>query len=241
MAMDEQETRTRDAALEYARAHKKTIAERLADPAVYPPEDCPVSIFMAGSPGAGKTETSKALIDEIGGTILRIDPDELRDEFPEYTGGNAWLFQAATLVLVDRILDVTLKQKQSYLLDGTLTNYPKSRQNIERSIHKQRIVQILYVYQDPQQAWAFVQARELVEGRRIGLDAFIHEYFEARGVVNRLKTEFGRSVRVDLLLKNIDGSIRSAKANVDQVDSHIPEKYDAETLFSQLRTQVTTW
>jgi AAA+ superfamily predicted ATPase len=79
--MDEQEARTHDAALEYARAHKKTIAKRLANPVVYPPEECPVSIFMAGSPGAGKTETSKALIDEIGGTILRIDPDELRGEF----------------------------------------------------------------------------------------------------------------------------------------------------------------
>ncbi len=26
-------------------------------------------------------------------SILRIDPDELRNEFETYTGGNSWLFQ----------------------------------------------------------------------------------------------------------------------------------------------------
>lgn len=240
LAMTEDETRISDSALAFARANKKVIARQLADPLAYPPEACPVSLFMAGSPGAGKTETSKALIEEIGGAVLRIDPDDLREKFSEYSGANAWLFQAATSVLVDRILDVALKQGQSYLLDGTLTHYEKARQNVERSIHKHRTVQILYVYQEPRQAWAFVRAREMLEGRHIGLDTFVKQYFEARKVVNRLKKEFGRDVRVDLLIKNIDGSNRWAKANVDQIDNHIPEKYDSEALFQLLRPQVTT-
>ena len=40
-----------------------------------------ISFFMAGSPGAGKTETSKRLIEDIatqGGTPLRVDTDDYR-------------------------------------------------------------------------------------------------------------------------------------------------------------------
>ena len=39
---------------------------------------------------------------------------------------------------------------------------------------------------------------------------------------------------MDLLLKNIDGSNRVYLANVDQIDSHIPEKYDALALHTML-------
>lgn len=68
-------------------------------------------------------------------------------------------------------------------------------------------------------------AREKVEGRKIPPDQFIHQYFAARDVVNRIKAKFGRRIRVDLLLKNNDGSNRVYKANVDQIDNHVPEKY----------------
>jgi len=235
--MDEEDARTQETALAYARANKRAIAERIADPDVYIAEECPVSLFMAGSPGAGKTEASKALIKEVGGTVLRIDPDDLRGEFGDYNGGNAWLFQGAISVLVDRIVDVALKLHQSFLLDGTLTNYEKAKQNVERSLKRHRPVQVFYVYQDPRQAWEFVQDRESLEGRHIALETFVRQYFEARKVVNCLKNEFGSSIKVDLLLKNLDGSRRFAKSNIDQIDNHVPEKYDPHTLLELLRSQ----
>jgi ATP-dependent Clp protease ATP-binding subunit ClpA len=74
-----------DQAMSFARLHKKTIAKRRTDRALYPPEQDPVSVFMAGSPGAGKTEASIALVNLFADTaILRIDPDELRSEFSDY-------------------------------------------------------------------------------------------------------------------------------------------------------------
>lgn len=228
MELTEEEEKIQQAALEFARHNKKSIAKKLTDTACFVPEDDPVSVFMAGSPGAGKTEASielLAIVEEDGSQILRIDPDELREEIPGYSGDNSWLFQKGVSVLVEKIHDLALSQKQSFILDGTLSNYDKARQNIGRSLKKGRTVQILYVYQDPFLAWEFVQAREEGEGRRIRPEHFIEQYFSARGVVNKLKSEFGSEIKVDLLLKNNDNTHRTYRANIDQIDNHVPEKY----------------
>ena len=236
MSLTEQEARIQKEALEYARKKGREIARRLTDPTKFLPEENPVSVFMAGSPGAGKTESSIELLKKLSGTpIIRIDPDELREEFERYTGDNAWLFQPAVSILVEKIHDLVLKQKQSFLLDGTLSHYGVAEKNIKRSLEKKRTVQILYVYQQPQQAWAFVQAREAAEGRRIRPEQFIEQYIAAREVVNRLKSSYGKAIQVDLLMKNNDNSQRFYKAGVDRIDNHIPEKYtraDLERIFN---------
>lgn len=79
-------------------------------------------------------------------------------------------------------------------------------------------------------AWQFVEAREAQEGRRILPEHFIEQYFAARDVVNRLKREFQRDIRVDLLLKNLDNSDRFYKNGVDQIDNHIPERHTRDDL-----------
>ena len=133
-------------------------------------------------------------------------------------------------ILVDKTLDFAFDRKQSFLLDGTLSNYERAEHNVRRSLKKGRKVQILYVYLDPLQAWKFVQAREKLENRNIPIDSFIEQYFAARDVVNRLKQAFGTEISVDLLKKPIDGSERLYKAGIDAIDNHIPETYDRATL-----------
>ena len=192
-----EEAQVEKTALDYARTNKKVIARRLTNPAIYLPEGNPVSVFMAGSPGAGKTEASLELLKSLGDSpVIRIDPDELRNECSGYSGANAWLFQKAVSVLVDKIHDMALEQRQSFLLDGTLSHYDVARKNMQRSLNRERTVQILYVYQEPRLAWNFVQAREAAEGRRIQPEHFIEQYFAAREVVNRLKAEFGKDIGV---------------------------------------------
>lgn len=237
MSLTPEEKKIEDEALEFARKHKKTIAKKLTDPERFLPEDEPVSVFMAGSPGAGKTEASielLAMVEEGSSEILRIDPDDLRAEFPDYTGDNSWLFQKGISVLVEKIHDLALKQKQTFLLDGTLSNYHKAEQNIARSLKKGRVVQILYVYQEPMLAWEFVTSREALEGRRIKPEHFIEQYFAARNVVNKLKDKFRSEIKVDLLLKNTDNSHRAYKAGIDRIDNHIPEKYTSVDLAKML-------
>ena len=169
-----------DAAIAFARREKKAIAGRATDPKIFVPEAAPVSVFMAGSPGAGKTEASIELLANFIEPIIRIDPDELRAKFPGFNGSNSHLFQSAISVLVEKIHDMALEQSQSFILDGTLSNLNKARDNVKRSLRRGRLVQILYVYQAPLLAWKFVQAREAAEGRRIPPAAFIDQYFAAR-------------------------------------------------------------
>jgi len=229
--MTAEEAQIADEAMVFAKANRRAIAKRRTDTAIYPGEDDPVSVFMAGSPGAGKTEASIELLSAFqtdGIHILRIDPDELREEFPRYTGDNAWLFQRAVSILVEKMHDVALEQRQSFILDGTLSNYTVAEKNIERSLGRKRLVQILYVYQEPPSAWKFVEARESQDGRRIRPEHFVDQYFAAREVVERLKVKFGRGIKIDLLLKNLDGSNRLYQANVDRIENYVPEKFSRE-------------
>ncbi|MBF8642298.1 MULTISPECIES: zeta toxin family protein [Pseudomonas] len=233
--MTPQEKELQEAAIRFAKANKKPIARELTDRKRFPAESDPVSVFMAGSPGAGKTEASIELISLFSDTpILRIDADELRERFEGYDGTNAWLFQYPASILVEKVLDMALEYRQSFLLDGTLSNLDKAVSNVERSLGRGRFVQILYVYQNPMLAWQFVQARESQEGRRILPEHFVEQYFAARDVVNALKLKFGKEVHVDLLLKHIDNSNRLYKAGVDKIDYHIPERYTRASLAEAL-------
>ena len=74
--------------------------------------------------------------------------------------------------------DLAIQNSQSFIFDGTLSNFDRSKENIERSLQRKykRDVYILYVYQDPIQAWKFVQERERKDGRSVPNDSFVEQY-----------------------------------------------------------------
>lgn len=220
----------------YANANKKEISLKYADKNIYRPEQYPVSVFMAGSPGAGKTESANVLIQKFSNenSVLHIDSDSLRSEFIDYNGNNSSCFQSATAILVDRIHDVALKQKQSFIFDGTFSNLEKCVENIERSLKRNREVFIVYVYQDPLQAWDFVKRRAEKDGRVVPKEAFVEQYFAARLNANEVKRTFKNKVQVDVIVKNIDGSNQLYKENIDSIDNYIKENYTEQTLNKQL-------
>lgn len=49
----------------FVRENRTRLSKELTDISRYPKEEQPVSVFMAGSPGAGKTETSKAYLEQF--------------------------------------------------------------------------------------------------------------------------------------------------------------------------------
>lgn len=140
MTLTAEEREIEARAIAYVTEHRRSLARTIADPVRYPPEENPVSVFMAGSPGAGKTEASQALIDQLGGAGLRIDPDDYRELIPGYDGKNSSLFQRAIVRLVDKVLDEAFKRGQSFILDGTLSNYEVASRNIRRALGKGRAV-----------------------------------------------------------------------------------------------------
>ncbi|CAN7597528.1 zeta toxin family protein [Variovorax sp. LjRoot84] len=230
-----EEQAVRDEAIQWARANRTKFAADFTNIEKYPGEIAPVALFMAGSPGAGKTEASKALAEEVG-SFLRIDPDDFRAFVPGYDGQNSWLVQDAVTMLVERVLDRAFKQKQSFLLDGTLSSLAVADRNVGRCVDRGRSVQIIYVYQEPALAWNFVNARELKEGRRIPPERFVHQFFASRDVVNALKVKFGQSIKIDVIIKDIDGTHRRYHANVSDLNHVAPLQYSKEEVEKIVRS-----
>lgn len=232
-----------EASLQYMRDHQSELRQKYTDSDYFPSSQKPFTIFMAGAPGAGKTEISKWLCriflqEDPPMPVVRIDPDEIRDELPQhiYIGGNAHLFQRAVSFAVEKLYDTAHKKSQNILLDGTFASLVVGLKNVKRAIEKGRMVGILYVYQDPIKSWELTQKREAVEGRKILKKDFIDSYFLSKENVNKAKEEFGQAIRLHVLIKDHD-SVGKEKFefNVRNVDSYINDKYSKESLEELLK------
>lgn len=219
-------------AIAYAKSVKKSLAKAMIDH--LPEEESAVSVFMAGSPGAGKTETAKIIISQFMQEhkveVVHIENDELRKQFADYKGSNSPLFQRPATLLVEAIHDRALKQKVSFLLDSTLSNFEKAKSNIERSLKKGRYVLIIFVYQEPEQAWCLVKAREKVEGRRVPPEVFVEQFLESQQVVSRLKKMFTNQIDIIFMEKNLDGTREKPHFNIVDIDSLLGKKYNRTSL-----------
>ncbi len=226
------------AGIAFAKKYKDEIADELTNTSTFSPDDHPISVFMAGSPGAGKTEFSEELLDilEEDGRhrVVRIDGDELRSRIPGYTGNNSKLFQGAVSIIVDKMHDCVLKKKQSFILDGTFSNYERAAKNIRRSLDKRRIVFVFYVYQTPSTAWRVTQAREKEEGRHIPKSAFIEHFLGAKETVERVHREFMDDVVVYLVKKDFNSQRKQEIVKIvdpnASIDGYIRERYSKEEL-----------
>ena len=144
-------------------------------------DELPTTLFMAGSPGAGKTEISKRLVPRFKQKPIRIDADEIRTICPWYTGNNAHVFQDAATKGVHILYDYALKNNINVILDGTFA-YNGALENIKRSLDRGRKVEIFFVYQDPLQALDFTKKREALEQRRVSREVFTDSFLKQERV-----------------------------------------------------------
>lgn len=227
-----------DEAIQYAKQHKLVISRRLTDPVLFPPSGSPVTIFMAGSPGAGKTEYSKNLLELVSKDShhhpVRIDSDELRSEIPGYTGNNSSQVQGAVSILLREMYERTLINKQTVIVDGTFSNYEKAKENITRSLNRQRKVFIFFIYQKPEIAWQFTLAREKIEGRNIPKDVFINQFIQVRETIDRIQKEFEEKISIFLVKKDYQTnqveSVNLIRPNSQELDEHLPDRYTKEQM-----------
>jgi UDP-N-acetylglucosamine kinase len=220
-------------ALNYVRKHKHSIIEILLKD--YKSVDYPLSIFMAGSPGAGKTEWARGLAEVLEGNILHIDGDQFRSILPEYTGNNSHLFQKAISKLVSYIHDKVLDQNISFILDGTLSDKNRAEENIRRSLKRKRKVIIAYIYLQPEYAWQYTQNREKEEGRRILKETFIKKYIGAYETVRYIRDSFSIE-EVEILLVNKISIISNDNIDIitisstNQLDERLEKLYNKNEL-----------
>ena len=119
-------------AKEFIKKNKHLLFEKFASDKIYKPNENPISLFMAGSPGAGKTEYSKRFIEKFDSDMARIDADDIREIIPQYNGANSYVVQGAASIAVDILYSHVLKNKYNLLLDGTFAKFDIVYRNIER-------------------------------------------------------------------------------------------------------------
>jgi UDP-N-acetylglucosamine kinase len=231
--MTEEEKRISDEAINYVKANKKSIIDQFARLELYQPDANPVSVYMAGSPGAGKTEFSKSLINIVanGKPVVRIDADEIRESLTQfYNGANSYVVQGACGLAVDKIHEFALDHKQNFILDGTFAYFNKSYENINRSIRRNRFVSIYYLFQDPLVAWEFTKKREKLEGRHVPKEVFIDSLLKARENVNKIKQEFGDKIELNLVIKNFSNATEKFEINIESIDPYLDKLYNINDL-----------
>jgi UDP-N-acetylglucosamine kinase len=214
----------------YIKEHKHELIARFANPAKYHPVDNPISLFMAGSPGAGKTEASKRLIEQFADNApVRIDADDIRGMFPNYTGTNSHIFQRACTTGVNKLFDYVLDHRLNVILDGTFA-YKLAMENINRSLNRDRRVIIYYLFQDPAIAWKFTRIREETEGRRVSKEVFIHSFLRARENVNEAKAHFGEKIELNIIIKDFTNNYEKVFPNIGSIDKYLPNVYTINEL-----------
>lgn len=182
----------------------------------------PGAIFMAGLPGAGKTEFSKELIKNISGPkAIRIDMDEIASKIKGYRPEIADQYREPATKLLNSIYDETLKNHFEFVMDGTFGS-KNAIKNIERALHHNYSIKIIYIQQNPKLAWKFTLAREKVEHRSIDINGFIEAYFNISANLIKLEPFLKKydKISIDIITKNnnnkeIDSWLPNIKSGID--------------------------
>lgn len=232
-----------DDAFEYIKIHSSELISKFASLDEYPTILNPEAFFMAGSPGAGKTEYSIKFIKlleekDVKRKIVRIDADEIRSFIPMYDKHNSDLVQRAAVKGVDILLNKVFDKDQEFLLDATFAVFDISYKNIARALKHGRKISIFYIHQDPLKAWQLTQVRENIEGRKVPKEVFIKAYFNAKENVNKIKAEFGKEVTLTLIDKNYSlgaEGLEKTFINIDNIDNYLKMKYNTNFLEENLK------
>jgi predicted ABC-type ATPase len=136
------------------------------------PKENRVAFFMAGVPGAGKTEFTERTILEASPDLVSVEHDKLVEYIDGYTPETYYNYRKAGSVLVTRVFDECLKNGYAFVFDGTLSHENGIR-NIRKCLQKKYKVIVIYLVQDAVKAWELTQARETVKKRSIEREGFI--------------------------------------------------------------------
>ena len=191
------------------------------------PTDDLDAVFMAGSPGAGKTEVALGLAENYSNHMV-IDADAFRVQFPDYDGSNSSSFQKASSWLVEQSFKHALQEGYSFILDATFAIL-SAEKNIKRALKKNYNVSLVYVYQDPKTAWTFTKEREKAEGRLVPKETFINAFFKARENVEKVK-ERHPQITLHIIIKDYQNNISEVYFDAENIRLILPKIYSRQEL-----------
>lgn len=148
-----------------------------------------LAFFMAGIPGAGKTELAKGLQGSPLGDFTVIEHDQLVEHIDGYKAENYYDFRTAGSTLVTELFKYCLKNGYSFIFDGTLS-HENGYRNIKKTLDHGFSVIVVYVHQDIVSAWKLTQDRELVKKRAIEQTGFIHTCQKITSSLKHIFTSF---------------------------------------------------
>ncbi|MCO0832581.1 zeta toxin family protein [Fructobacillus sp. W13] len=210
-----------DNSVVYAKAHKKEFLQMMFSYSDKPRRKA--AIFMAGTPGAGKTEMVQSLSQVFGPSYALIDADRFRSQFRTYNGKNAEDFQRGSSLLVDYTFTEVVSKGYSFILDGTFSR-PKSMQNVERVLNRGYKADIYFVHQSPEDAWRFTKVRAEEEGRVVPKQAFISSYVHARENVHTIKERFKTQVMLNIVFKDYTNTVTDFVEDAESLEDILPPK-----------------
>ena len=212
-----------DAAIRYAQEHRKELVERYTSLSMFPSVDRPVTFFMAGAPGVGKSEFAQGLKEtyaqhqEYGKQmIVHIDVDEIKKCLPQYHFSNSYEVQPAANRIMQYLVEAIFGKKQHAIIDTTFANYERAVQNIDRSLTRGRSITVFYLCQKPDLAWDYTKKREIVEGRPITKDTFIDAYISAKANIIAIKKKYASGIVINVVMKNEQNEIDDQRLNVSE-------------------------
>jgi len=227
--MTDEEKKIEATAFQWVKKNKQFIYAKFAELSSYQSDSFPTTIFMAGSPGAGKTEVSRRLAEIFEQQPVIIDADEIRKLIDGYTGKNAYLFQKAANKGVNMLYDYVCKKGLNAIMDGTFA-YADPIGNIEHSLKYNRNVEIYFLYQDPLLSWEFTKKREEKEFRNVPKSVFITSYLKSLENVKFVKQEFKGKIKLNLVIKDFVKGIHALELNESNIESFLPKVYTSDEL-----------
>jgi hypothetical protein len=139
----------------------------------FPPIPHKTAFFMAGIPGAGKTEFVDQAIRDSMPRLVPLEHDKLVEYIDGYRPENYYNYRKAGSVLVTKVFDTCIRSGYGFIFDGTLSHENGIR-NVRKALKAGYEVYIVYILQDPDVAWELTQARELVKKRSIERSGFLN-------------------------------------------------------------------
>lgn len=131
------------------------------------------AVFMAGIPGAGKTE----FVDNLRQhpycrNFVTIEHDKLVEYLPKYKPENYYNYRSPANKLVSNMLRECLERGRSFIMDGTLA-HGAGKDNIGKTLKRGYRVDVVYIVLDADKAWELTRKREKVTKRGIKESGFL--------------------------------------------------------------------